>query len=51
MPRRKDITNDLTKAIVAAINLGRVKRPFPKILSRSFYSEEDYSQGEHIQDN
>ncbi len=29
MPKRKDISNCLREAIVAAINLGRVLRPFP----------------------
>ncbi len=32
MPKRKDISNDLREAIVAAINLGRVIQPFPNNL-------------------
>jgi len=31
MPKRKDISNELREAIVAAINFGRVTRPFPKL--------------------
>jgi len=52
MPRRKDITNDLREAIIAALNLGRVIWPFFKqFISPSFYSKEDYSQVENIQDS
>jgi len=48
MPKRKDISNDLTEAIVA-INLRRGH--FQTILSPLFYSNEDNSQVENIQDN
>jgi len=55
MPRREDVSNDLREAIVAAINLVRL-RPFPNILKlfyiiQLFYSREDYSQVENIQDS
>jgi len=49
MLRRKDISNDLREAIVAAINLGTVTRPFQNNLKSIIYSEEEHSQVENIQ--
>ena len=52
MPKRKDISNDLREAIVAAHQSGKGYKAISKLFGvPSFYREKDYSQVENIQDS
>jgi len=46
MSRRKDISNNLREAIVIAVNLGRVTRPFPNN-SKSIQRGTLFTSGKH----